>query len=40
MEIGYLYSTSDLTFVVRVQNYVKWVEFSANHFVEYRIDEW
>jgi len=23
----YLYSKSDLTFVVRVQNYVKWAEF-------------
>jgi len=27
----YIYSTSDLTFVVRVQNCVKWAEFSINH---------
>jgi len=26
-----MYSTSDLTFVVRAQNYIKWAEFSSNH---------
>jgi len=37
MEIGdiyiyiYIYSMSNLTLVVRAQNYVKWVEFSTYH---------
>jgi len=31
----YIYSTSELTFSVRVQNYAKWVEFSV--IVEYSV---
>jgi len=27
----YIYSTSDLTFVARVQNDITWAEFSANY---------
>jgi len=32
-----MYSTSDLTFVVQAQNYIKWEGFSTNHLLQYRV---